>query len=379
MNIAVNARVLLKHRMEGVCRYIYETTRAMAEAHPEDTFYLFFDRPYDEFFITSDNVVPVVIPPPTRHPILWHIWFEWMVPRYLKKYDIDVFYSGDTYLSMKTQCPTLLVSHDLAYLHYPEHLPKRVLKYYTKNFPRFHKKAGHIVAVSQYTKDDICKQYGLDASNISVGYNACPAGFAPKSEEEVKDIRDKYAQGAPYFVYVGSFHPRKNVANLIRAFEHFKQSDDTGSKLLLIGRMAWNNEDLVQLYESSNYKEDVVLLGPMFDEVKDIVPASTALVYVSLFEGFGIPILEGWSSGVPVITSSVSSMKEVAGDAALTVDPLSPEDIAKAMETLSLDPQLRSRLVREGKERLAIFDWNQTAEMIYRELCKLKDIGESPV
>jgi len=122
MRIGINTRVLLKGRMEGVARYIHETVSRMALAHPEDQFVLFFDRPFHQDFVYADNVTPVVIGPPARHPILWYIWFEWSLKLALKKHRIDVLLSPDTYMSLSTQVPTLLVTHDLAYLHYPDHI-----------------------------------------------------------------------------------------------------------------------------------------------------------------------------------------------------------------------------------------------------------------
>lgn len=368
MNVAVNARVLLKHRMEGVCRYIYETTRRMVLAHPEHTFYFYFDRKYDPSFVFADNVIPVVSYPQARHPILWHVWFEYTLPFYFKKHKIDVFYSGDTYLSLRTDVPTLLVSHDIAYAHFPDHIPRGVLAYYRKNFPRFHRAASRIITVSQTTKDDVVAQYDLDPSTVSVAYNACPGGFNPKEEQEIIEIRNKYTDGKPFFVYVGSFHPRKNIPNLLKAFEVYKSKHKNDVQLVLIGRWAWNNEELSEIYNNHVFKEDIILLGSLFEEVKDIVPASIGLVYISLFEGFGIPILEGWSSGVPVITSNVSSMAEVAQEAAVTVNPTDVRDIAQALHRIATDEKMREEYISKGFDRLKAFNWDESSRIIWRAL-----------
>ena len=248
MRIAVNARELLKGRMEGIGRYIFETTRRMVLDHPEDEFFFFFDRAYDPSFIFAENVTPIVVHPQARHPILWYLWFEWGVPYYLRKLDIDVFYSGDTYASMKTDVPTLIVCHDIAYKHYPDHLRTSHRKYYQNNFPKFHKKANHIVAVSNFTKEDIVETYQVSPDKVTIGYNATPKGFAPKSEEQKQSIREELTEGHPYFMYVGSLHPRKNVVNLIKAFDLFKKTNKTDHKLVLVGRMAWKNEELQKTY-----------------------------------------------------------------------------------------------------------------------------------
>jgi len=372
MKIAVNARTLLIGRMEGVGRYIYETTKRMVLSHPDDEFFFFFDRPYDDHFIFADNVTPMVVYPPARHPILWHLWFEWSVPYYLKKYNIDVFYSGDTYLSMKTKIPTLLVCHDIAYRHYPNHLRKSHLRYYQNHFPKYHRKADHIVAVSEFTKRDIVDAYGISPDKVSVGYNATPNGFAPTDENQKIEIRTSLTDGKPYFIYIGSLHPRKNVVNLIKAFDLFKTAHQTDHRLVLVGRMAWKNEELQSTHDKIKHKEDIIFTGHLTNnQLPAFLSASDALTYVSVFEGFGIPILEGMSSGVPVITSNVSSMPEVAGDAALLIDPHDPQSIVSGMYEIISNPALRADLIHKGIQRAKEFSWDQTAQHIYGQLSKI--------
>jgi glycosyltransferase involved in cell wall biosynthesis len=372
MKIAVNARELLKGRIEGIGRYIYETTKRMVLDHPDDEFYFLFDREFDPSFIFADNVTPIVVHPQARHPILWYLWFEWSVPYYLKKYEIDVFYSGDTYASLKTSVPTLIVCHDIAYKHYPDHIRKSHRKYYQKNFPKFHERADHIVAVSKFTKQDIVSTYGLAADKVTIGYNATPSGFKPLSEESKLEIKEDLTGGMPFFIYVGSLHPRKNVVNLIKAFDLFKKDNDSDHKLVLVGRMAWKNEELKKTFETTVHRDDIIFTGHISNEqLPRYLAAAEALTYVSVFEGFGIPILEGMSSGTPVITSNVSSMPEVAGEAALLIDPHDPASIARGMQEIITNKQLRMELISKGLERAKSFSWGNTANHIYSELKKI--------
>lgn len=372
MNIGVNCRVLLSHRMEGVCRYIYETTRQMVLDHPHDQFYFFFDRPFDDQFIFAANVTPVVIGPQARHPILWYLWFEHAIPRALRAYAIDVFYSGDTYLSLKTDVLTLLICHDVAYKHYPEHIRYSHRKYYDYYFPRFHHRADHIVAVSEFTRQDIIHQYQLPADKVTVGHNATPPGFRVLSPAEKQAVRDRYAGGSPYFLFVGSLHPRKNLVRLIIAFEEFKKSTKTDMKLLLVGRLAWKNTEMSETYQQLSYKDDIIMTGSMHEDISEIIGATAGLYYVSLFEGFGIPILEGFSAQVPVVTSTVSSMPEVAGDCAILVDPTNVAAIADTMRTLE-SGAVTEAVLQQAKERAATFTWQKTADHIYRKLSELVD------
>jgi len=370
MNIAVNTRELLKGRIEGIGRYINETTKRLVLNHPDDQFFFFFDRPYDKSFIFADNITPIVVHPQARHPLLWYLWFEWSIPYYLKKHKIDVFYSGDTYLSMKTDVPTLIVCHDIAYKHYPLHLRKSHRKYYENNFPKFHHKAQHIVAVSEFTRQDIIKTYSLDPKKVTVGHNATPTGFAPLAENEKENIKKELTDGNPFFIYVGSLHPRKNVVNLIKAFDIFKETQNTNHKLVLVGRLAWKNEALKDVYSATKYRDDIILTGHISNEkLPKYLASADALTYVSVFEGFGIPILEGMASGTPVITSNVSSMPEVSGDAALLIDPHDPQSIADGMQKVVEEASLRNVLIEKGYQRIQKFSWDTTAHHIYECLC----------
>ena len=373
MKIAVNTRVLLSSRMEGVCRYIHETLKQMVLDHPEDEFFFFFDRPYDEQFIYGPNVTPVVINPPARHPILHYIWFEIALPRALKKHNIDVFYSGDTYLSLSTHVPTVLVCHDIAYAHYPEHIPWLTRKYYQYFFPRFHQRADKILAVSHATKNDIVSEYKLDADKVVVAYNSVKEGMQPLGLSDREVVKDKYTAGKDYFIYVGAVHPRKNVVSIIKAFDEFKKQTQSDMKLVLVARVAWNAEEFLDTLATAKYKQDIIHLNEIYnEEVNALTASALAMVYVSFFEGFGLPILEAMHCDVPVICSGVSSMPEVAGDAAILVDPYSIESIKEAMLSMYNDGDLRKALIEKARIQRQKFDWSCTADITYKAIIKLK-------
>lgn len=369
MRIGINARLFIKGKMEGVATYIHENVKRMIANHPEDTFILFFDRSIDfDHLTTLDNVIAVKVFPPTRHPILWEIWWQYRIPHLLKKYKVDVFYTGEVFMPRKTSVPKVIVSHDLAYLHYPEQIPNPVLSYYKRTYPLNHKQADKIIAVSEATKQDVINQYGIPENKIDVIHNASPSGFKTLDENQKEIVREKYTDGKAYFAYLGSFHPRKNIVNLIKGFEHFKSNSQTDHKLLLMGRWAWKTEKIKSALNNSIHRNDIVLVEDVGEEKYKLVAASEGLCYISLFEGFGIPILEGFSAGVPIISSNVSSMPEVAGDAALLVDPNSPEAIGNAMNDLAENNSLRDSLIQKGFERVKVFDWDKSAAKTYEVL-----------
>ena len=359
--------------MEGVARYIHETTKRMVLAHPEDEFHFIFDRPYDPQFIYAPNVVPHILSPKAVHPTLWYLWFQWRLPTLLKKINPAVLYSGFMQLPLKGSIPSLMVSHDLNYEHHPEYLTWSSRKYMLHYSKKFHEVAHHIVSVSQTTKDDIFKLYGIAKDKITVAYNAAPEGFRKFNSQEKRSVQKKFSNSLPYFVYVGSLHPRKNVKNLLLAFDQFKDKTSSNHQLLIYGRAAWQTSEIYKTYENLKYKQAVKFISNEKVGVPEIMAASEALCYVSKFEGFGIPILEGFHSQVPVMTSNCSSMPEVAQDAALLIDPFSIDSIANGLIQLSTNDELRQVLVERGNQRKLAFDWNNTASIIYN---KLEDIRQ---
>lgn len=371
MRIAVNARFLLSGKMEGVGWYSYEVLKRMVLNHPEDEFIFIFDRPYDDRFLFSNNVKPIVIGPPARHPVLWYIWFEWSLSKLLDKLKPDVFFSPDGYSSLRSTVPTLMTVHDIAYYHYPKQVSWLVWKYYHHFTPKYLRHVSKITTVSEFVKADIVKHLNIQASKIEVAHNGWRSEFKPATKEIKENIQDKFSNGKAYFLYYGAIHPRKNIVNLIDAFELYKAETGSNFCLLLVGRMAWHTTEVTDKLQNSKYKKDIIHIGYVENDLYNIVASAEAVVYVSYFEGFGLPVIEAMASGVPVITSNVSSLPEVAGDAALIVDPYNVSKIAKEMKSITEDLDLKNQLVTKGLKRATEFNWDQTATKIYSILRQL--------
>jgi glycosyltransferase involved in cell wall biosynthesis len=371
MRIAVNTRLLLKGKLEGIGWYTNETLKRIVKSHPEHEFIFFFDRPYDPSFIFADNVTPVVFEPQARHPLLFYIWFEMRIPFMLRKYKADLFLSTDGLMSLKTKVPTCLVIHDLAFEHYPEHLKGSHKFYFRKYSPLYARKAKRIVTVSQFSKEDIASRYHVAPEKIDVSYNGAHDNYRPLTWEERVAIKEQYADGCEYFAYAGALHPRKNILNVLRAFVAFKKRQRSNMKLVIVGRFAWKYEEIVKMREELPFKEDVKWVGYLdVDHLSKVIGAAYALVYASLFEGFGIPILEALQCNVPAIISNTSSMPEVGGKAALLVDPKDHTDIADKMQLLYKDEDLRSRLITAAPEQVAKFNWEKTAAILWQSMMK---------
>ena len=370
MKIAVNTRLLLKNRLEGIGWVAYETLRRMVKDHPEVEFYFIFDREPDPMFIFGDNVKPIVLFPQARHPFLFIWFFEFSVTKALKKIKPDLFFSPDGYLSLRSDVPQVTHFHDLNFEHFPKDMPKIHLWHYKKYFPKFARKAKRIVTVSEFSKQDIVDCYGVDPQKIDVAYNGVNEIFKPLPETEIMEIRGKYSGGFPYFMFVGSLHPRKNLARLFSAFDRFKSYNRNDVKLVIVGEKRWWTEPIQRAYDAMSCKDDVVFVGRLSaEDLHRVTAAALASVYVSYFEGFGIPILEAFKCDTPVITSNVTSMPEVAKDAALLVDPFNEDSIAKAMIKV-LDDKVRERLIEKGRERAKDFSWDKAAEDIWNSLIK---------
>jgi len=366
MKIAVNTRFLLKNKLEGIGWFTYETMKRLAERHPEHEFYFFFDRPFDNSFIFSKNITPVVLFPPARHPFLWYWWFEISVKKTLKKIQPDVFISTDGYLSLSSDVQTILVIHDLAFEHYPEFIKGLTAKYYRHFTPKFVSKAKKIITVSEATKNDVVKYYGTDSSKIVVAHNGANEKFKPISEQERVENRNRFSEGKNYFVYAGSLHPRKNISNLLKAFDDFKFKTKCDYKLLLAGARGWMLQETDEIFNKMQFKQDVIFTGHLeTEDLVKVVGSAYAMVYVSFFEGFGIPIVEAMQCNVPVITSNVSSMPEVAGDAGLLVNPNRVDEISNAMIEIFSNSDLRNVLIERGKVQCKKFSWDKTAEIIW--------------
>lgn len=353
-------------------RYVEETFRRIVIAHPEHEFIFFFDRPYDESFIFSNNITPVVLSPPARHPILFVIWYELSVVRALKKYKADIFISPDNFCSLRTKVPTLLVIHDLAFCHFPEQIGKTVRWYYQYFTPRFVKKAERIACVSEYTKSDVVKFYNASPDKIDVCYSGVRDIFRPLSESEKAIIRDKKTNGKNYFYYIGAVHPRKNVHRLITAFDKFKEATNSDFKFVIAGRFAWQTGQVKSAYDAAKHKNDIEFLGYVSDEDSpQLMAASHAVLFASQFEGFGVPIVESLNCELPVVTSNVSSMPEIAGDAGILVNPNNIDEIANAMIELVENPVLYQQMVEKAKQRKSKFTWDFTADIIWESVEKI--------
>ena len=365
MRIAINTRLLLPGRLEGIGYYTHEIVRRLPALLPESEFLFCFDRAYDPALTELPRVSGRIVWPPTRDPLLWRAWFDYRMPTVLREWKADVFFSPDGYASLRTAVPQVMVTHDLAFLHYDNQLPPRVQRYYQRRVPRFLHAAKRIITVSEFVKGDVNLHYGTPPEKMTVIGNGVKEVFAPLGESAITDVRNAYAGGLPYFFYLGSVHPRKNIDRLIMAYGAYRRTSNTAYPLLLGGRMAWQSAAVRRAWQESEYRTAIHFLDYLPEaEVASVLGGAAALVYPSLSEGFGVPLLEAMAAEVPILTSSATSLPEVAGPAAVYFDPLRVGEIAEAMVRIADQPGLADRLVAAGRLQRQRYSWEKSAAAV---------------
>lgn len=370
MRIAVNSRLLVPHKTDGIARFTLETFKRITKSHPEHHFTFIFDRNFDQFNF-GPNSENVSLFPPARHPILWYIWFEHRLKAFLNKGNFDLFVSPEGWVPGALKMPSLAVIHDLNFIHLPENVAPSHRKYLQHYFPKYTERANRIATVSEYSMNDLIATLGVAKENIDVVYNGVNEIFKPSTTDVQNKIKKKYNEGKNYFLFVGTLHPRKNLDHLFLAFDRFKKESGSNTKLLIVGNRKWWPNELEKIFQSLDHKSDIEFLGRIEDEeLSEIIASSSALTYIPHFEGFGIPILEAFACETAVITANNTSLPEVAGEAAILCNSKDIDQVAKAMQKIDSDPLYRDELIQLGRLRLQNFNWDLTAGKLWQSMIK---------
>jgi glycosyltransferase involved in cell wall biosynthesis len=371
MRIAVNARLLIPGRLDGIGWFTFETVRRIARAHPEIEIHLLFDRPVPDALNMGPNVVSHYVLPPARRPVLFRWWLNYSIPFMLKKLKIDLFLSPDGLGSVRSPCPQLVVIHDVNFEEYPEDLPASYSNYLRKTTRQITQKADRIATVSEFSRDQIARFYPVTKGRIDVIHNGVNEIFHPLSADKIDSARKKYSSGFPYFIFISSIHPRKNLPRLLQAYDNFRRKSSTPYRLLVVGTSFWMEDQYKAIHRKMRYPEDVIFTGRLeASELAYALGGATGLAYVSYYEGFGLPLLEAFRSGVPVIASTAPALQEVAGDAAIYADPFSTESITQCLARIAADESLRKTLIQKGHSRVNGFSWDRCALLLWESIEK---------
>jgi glycosyltransferase involved in cell wall biosynthesis len=354
--LAVNTRLLQQNKLEGIGRFAFENLKRMVANHPEVEFHFIFDRAYHSDFIFGKNVKAHVLSPPTRHEILQYLWFHIRLPKLLRTIKADAFFSPEAYNIPNIGIPSFNTQHDLGFVHRPSDLPKSTLKFYRKYFPIYSKNASKVFTVSEFSKTDLITHHGLSSNDIKVVYN----GHEHIMTGDLEQLHEQ-----PYFLYVGSLHSRKNILHTLKGFNTYKSKYPSDKQLIIVGRKMFSDKESEAFYQNMKFKNDVVFK----DYVSDSYLASyyhnaEALINLSYFEGFGIPLVEAFRHQVPVIASNCSCYPEIASDAALLINPEDVDTIANQMHLITSDKDLRKVLTEKGLDNIKRFSWDKSAKTI---------------
>jgi glycosyltransferase involved in cell wall biosynthesis len=275
---------------------------------------------------------------------------------------LDVFYSPDFVLPpTRRSTRRILTVHDLSFLHYPDHFVPKLVRYLEKVVPRSVARADRVLADSQATRDDLISMMGVVPEKIDVLYSGVDARFTPRPEPgERERLRARYGLGGqPYILSVGTIQPRKNHLRLVRVFAQL-----TGEvRLVIAGGPGWLYEDVMA--EAARHPDRVQMMGFVDDaDLPALYRGATLFIFPSFYEGFGLPVLEAMACGTPVVCSDRSSLPEVAGEAALLVDPHDEASIASGIELALSDEELRERMRARGLEQARNFTWERAARQL---------------
>ena len=289
------------------------------------------------------------------------------VPLDLRREGIDLFHAPHYVLPPLTPCRSIVTIHDCIHLRFPQYLPNRLAYAYARAslWIATHR-SSRVLTVSEASKRDILKYFRVPAAKIDVIYNAIDERFgeAP-DDEEVARVRERYQLNDPFVLYAGNIKPHKNLERLIEAFHELRKGDLEHVKLLIIGDEISKYATLRRAVHHYQLHKHVRFFGFVPDKTLAVLyRLASVFVFPSLYEGFGLPPLEAMASGTPVITSNVSSLPEVVGDAALLIDPYDASAIAAAMRQVLTEPALREDLRRRGLQRVREFSWERSVRRV---------------
>jgi glycosyltransferase involved in cell wall biosynthesis len=306
---------------------------------------------------------------------------QWSVPWALARTGVDLFHAPHYVVPPLATCRVVVTIHDCIHLRFPQYLPNRAAVHYARTMMGMAaRRARRVLTVSQASKDDILHYLRIPDEKVEVIYNALDTRLAAEpTADDIARVRERFLLTAPFILYTGNIKPHKNIDRLIEAFAILRRGGLEDVKLLIIGDDVSKYPNLRRLVHRFQLHQHVRFLCFVPDETLAVLYRLAAVfVFPSLYEGFGLPPLEAMAAGAPVVTSNISSLPEVVGDAAILIDPMDAGAIANAMSRVLRDPHLREDLIRRGRERVKVFSWERSVARVrevYGELARTPGNG----
>jgi len=359
MLIGIDASRAATRERTGTGNYSLQLIRHLLALESGHRYRLYFNRPPTvELFPMRADLELRVMP----FPRLWtHVRLSWEMARQPP----DVLFVPAHVLPLVHPRCSVVTVHDLGYRHYPEAHPL-LDRLYLDLSTRYNAQAARrVIAVSQATQDDLVQHYGIEPGKISVVYSGWDERMQPVEDEgTIERVKARYGIRGEYVLYVGTLQPRKNLGRLLEAVALLREQAQRGEApgLVIAGRKGWLYDPVFQQVERLGLEREVVFPGYVPQEdLPALLSGARLFVFPSLYEGFGLPVLEAMACGTPVVCSNVSSLPEVAGDAAFLVDPRDVKGMAEAMNRLLQDEGLRAEVVERGYRRVRQFSWDRCA------------------
>lgn len=368
MRVGINAHKLSFEpgfRQAGTSRYIEALLQELPSIAAADEIIAFTGRVPDEW---TDRFPPSLQWRRARLATAWPpariLWEQTAGSGLGIREQLDVMHCPLNIAPAFPGAPTVVTVHDIAFERFPHHYPAGQTRYLSTMTRISTRRAARVIAVSQATRDDLISFYGLDPARIAVVYNGIEERFQPKQRETLHPFLALNDLPEQFLLFVGTLQPRKNLDGLLRAYALI--ADRLEWPLVVIGGAGWLYSPIARLVKQLGLSERVRFQGYVEpDDLPDWYAAASIFVLPSHYEGFGLPVAEAMASGTPVVTSNSSSLPEVAGDAAVLVNPASPADIARGILRLAEDDERRRELALRGQRRARRFSWRKAAEETY--------------
>jgi glycosyltransferase involved in cell wall biosynthesis len=380
MRIGIDCRTILnpeKGEGAGVGHYTYQLVRHLLAIDKENDYFLFFDRTVEKQRLNKFKQKNVSI---NFFPFIQYKKFmpggysHFLISAFISRFKLDVLHSPTLNLPPSYRGNTVVTAHDLAVYKLPELYTKKQIALLKSIVPSTVTQANKIIAASESTKKDLVDIFGVEKNKITVIYHGVDKRFSAKSGDvEVKRVKSKLHLQGNYLLFLGMLEKRKNIIRIVEAFERLKDklsetSDGTNNyQLVLAGPPGHGFQEIKNKIKQSKYKNQILTVGYIQpDDLDPLYEGARVLVFPTLYEGFGLPVIEAMANGLPVITSNISSLPEAADDQALLVDPYNVSEIFHALWNVLTDVSLWRRLSQGGVKRADGFDWTKTAQETLR-------------
>ena len=353
----------------GIGHYTCELARALARFAPQHEFELLsFLPPSAE----TDGELPANL-----HQVQAkkrRFWWGVGLPLHLRHSPVSLFHGTNYEIPLWSGCPTVVNIHDLSLLLYPETHLSHTVRRGRQRLPLVARRASMIITATQFAKREVCEHLKVAPEKVMVTPYAQRSTFRPLAKAETEEVRRRLGIEDVFLLFVGTIEPRKNLVTLVRAFGELLRNSSLRSQLVIAGPEGWRTSDLFAEIEKAGLDDRLKFTGYLSDyDLCALYSSCTAFVFPSLYEGFGLPLLEAMACGAPVITSNIPTIVEVTGDAAHLISAKDVDELARAIVAVVSDSGMREHLSRAGLARAAQFTWERTAQLtfdVYAETLK---------